>query len=197
MRLRQSYALACLAAAALIGAGDSAAQTPPPKPAPAAAPKAAPTPQPTPSSAVDSAALKACRAAAQAADIDPTDFKCDWAAVMRTAQPASWTGRFDIQQRGLDGGMAILDSAQGPILLAISTVARPAGHTCSVQVEAKRDGNALVATSPEDPSCRIRIVRSGAGSAAGSGLVRVSAKDCRLFCGMRGAFEGNYKPRSR
>ena len=135
-------------------------------------------------------ALAACRAAAGKA-LDPTDFKCDWKTVLRGAPGSALTGKFDARSNGMAGAMTILESAEGPAIIHISTVIkRPNAPTCSVQVTATRgDDDTLVAKPGDSDGCVISVRSSGPN------LASVASKSCGGFCGVNGSFDGQYKLR--
>ena len=140
--------------------------------------------------------LAACTAAAlkHKDEPDPTGFRCDWARLVKGAPGAALTGRFLPARRGSVGAMTIIERPGAPALIAISTVSGRAAHTCTVSVEAARDGDVLVARPPEPKGCVIRV-----RSAAKRNVVNVAYEgECHLFfCGMGAAFDGDWRLRGK
>lgn len=133
------------------------------------------------------AKLAQCRAAAEAADLDPTKFACDWKAVVAGAPGAALTGRFASRIKGVGGTLTILEAGGQPALIGISTVNRRSTHTCTVKVTAERGpDDALVAKPADAEGCVIRIRSSGRNR------VRVEATSCGFFCGVSGTFAGDF-----
>lgn len=131
-------------------------------------------------------ALTACRAAAAAANEgDPTGFRGDWSTIVRGAPGAALTGRYRGTWRGINSSMTIIEAA-GPAQLAITTVHRRSGHTCTISTTAADD--TLTAMPASVPGCVIKIASSG------KNRVRVRETNCRTFyCGALSSFEGTYR----
>ena len=140
----------------------------------------------------DAGTLEAFRNAAQKAADDPTEFKCDWAAILKGLPPQALTGQFVSRAKGIDGRMTILEGGNGPVLIGIQTVARSSGHTCTVQVTATRGSDGELTARPADaPDCVVRVV------ATARNRVRVTAKECQFaYCGLRASFDGVYERRT-
>jgi hypothetical protein len=137
--------------------------------------------------------LDACRAAFQVAEGAPdgTRYRCNWRALVRGAAGASLSGRYAIKQRGLTGSMTIIDGG-GPAQVAISTVDKASTHTCTLTATATRGADdALIATSPTDAECTIRMVSTTRN------IVSVTPSNCQSFCGVRGSFAGNWRLTTR
>lgn len=135
-------------------------------------------------------AMAACRAAAEDAT-DPTDFACDWKAVIDGAPGAALTGKYKFREDGMSGEMTILDSGFEPADIGIMTVTESDNApTCTARFGASRNDNDELAATMDDPAgCDVRIV-----SVPGPNIVKVTASEaCNAFCGMGAAFAGEWQ----
>lgn len=133
------------------------------------------------------AAMAACQKAAANAS-DPTDYKCDWRAVVAGAPGSALTGKYTFREAGSSGEMTILEPGDGPADIGIMTAAKSRNApTCTAGLGASRDDkDALVATMDDPKSCKVRIV-----SVPGPNMVKVTATEaCSSFCGLGATFSG-------
>lgn len=143
-----------------------------------------------PQRTVGPSALDRCVAAADKARTSaPTEFKCDWRAVLKTAPGAALSGRYGKVGRTPSGTLTVLERGNGPALIGVMTTAARTGRTCVVAVEALREpSDLLVARPTAAPGCVISVRSTRLN------IVRVSTTAaCQFYCGVGVGFDGDYK----
>jgi hypothetical protein len=134
---------------------------------------------------------EACYAAAveAAAKPNPTNVPCDWKAVEGLSPGAALNGRFEAASPGITGRLVIMESADKPARLALSTAGESPRYICTAALEAQRESDMLVARVSDVPGCTV-TVKSGTTP----GVVNVTATEpCNTYCNMRGSLSGDFK----
>lgn len=134
---------------------------------------------------------EACYAATVAAadKTNPTNVPCDWKAVEDASPGAALNGRFAAATEGIEGRLVIMELAEKPARIALSTSGKTPRYICSAALEATREADMLVARVASVPGCDV-TVKSGTSP----GMVTVTATEpCNTFCNMRGSMSGDFK----
>jgi hypothetical protein len=134
---------------------------------------------------------EACHAAAveAARKPNPTNVPCDWKSVESLSPGGALNGRYEAASEGQAGRLVIMENADSPARLAVSTAGENPRYICTAALEARREADMLVARVADVPGCDV-TVKSGTRP----GLVMVTAtQPCNVFCNMRGSLTGEFQ----
>lgn len=134
---------------------------------------------------------EACYAAAveAAGKPNPTNVPCDWKAVEELSPGAALNGRYETATEGIEGRLVIMELAEKPARIALSTSGKTPRYICTAALEATREADMLVARVASVVGCDV-TVKSGTSP----GVVSVTATEpCNTFCNMRGSMSGDFK----
>lgn len=140
---------------------------------------------------VAAATPEACHAAAiaAAAKTNPTNVPCDWKKIDELSPGASLNGRYESATAGIQGRMVVMELADRPARLALSTAGESPRYICTAALEAARTGDALVAKPAEAAGCEVTVK-----STSTPDVVSVTATDaCAVLCNSRGNLGGDFK----
>jgi hypothetical protein len=134
---------------------------------------------------------EACYAAAveAATKSNPTNVPCDWKSVEALSPGAALNGRFESASEGIEGRLVIMEQADKPARIAVSTSGKNPRYICTAALEATREADMLVARVADVTGCDV-TVKSGTTP----GVVTLTASEpCNTFCNMRGSMSGDFK----
>ncbi len=134
---------------------------------------------------------EACYAAAveAAGKTNPTNVPCDWKAVEELSPGADLNGRYESASEGIEGRLVIMEQADKPARIAVSTAGKEPRYICTAALEATREADMLVARVADVTGCDVTVK---SGTAPGVVTLRAS-EPCNTFCNMRGSMSGDFK----
>ncbi|MHA1537530.1 MAG: lysozyme inhibitor LprI family protein [Alphaproteobacteria bacterium] len=96
----------------------------------------------------------------------------------------SAAGSYNKSIHNFSGSITVVEVANGPAWVEISTVNGPTAHLCNLWTrQARREGATLTWRDTDEPKCKVTLTFKGR-------TVRTKAsRACRAYCGARGYFE--------